>query len=93
MEIKVDVLNQEAMQAINQRNFQLAIQKYTIAIQLMPGNAILFWNRAGVLFEVGMREQAAHDALRATVLEPEWAQVNLTDSLWGNSLLPFFFFF
>ncbi|KAK0575783.1 hypothetical protein LWI29_006954 [Acer saccharum] len=58
--------------------FREALGKWEAALNLMPENAVLHEQKAQVLLEVGDAWNALKAAIRATELEPSWAEAWIT---------------
>lgn len=71
---KADALKLEGNQAIANRDFELAVQKYTDALNLIPDNVVYLSNRAAAYSSLKQHEKAVADAEKATSLQPDYAK-------------------
>lgn len=60
--------------AFTEGRFQEAIEHYTGAIQLDPGNFILYSNRSAAEASLNLWESALQDANKVVELQPEWSK-------------------
>lgn len=69
-----EALKLEGNKAMAQKNFELAIEKYTEAIKLIPSNTVYLSNRAAAYSSNRQHELALADAEKATQIEPTYAK-------------------
>ncbi|KAF5101538.1 hypothetical protein D0Z00_000813 [Geotrichum galactomycetum] len=71
---KAEQLKLEGNRAIAQRDYPLAIEKYTQALALNPDNAIYLSNRAAAYSNNRQHENAVADAKKALELDPSYTK-------------------
>lgn len=69
-----EALKLEGNKAMAQKNFDLAIEKYSEAIKLIPTNTVYLSNRAAAYSSNRQHELALADAEKATQIEPTYAK-------------------
>ncbi len=65
----------QSNEACQSGDFTRAIRLYTEALQLDPGNHILYSNRSAAHVKLKQYEQALQDAIKARDLNPKWHKV------------------
>lgn len=71
---KAEALKQEGNLAIRSKDFQLAVDKYTEALKLVPENTIYLCNRAAAYTSMKDYTNAAKDSEFASQLDPSYAK-------------------
>lgn len=71
-EARAAALKEQGNAFLGNKKFAKAIEKYTEAIALTPGNHVLYSNRSGVLLELGRVAEALADAEMCVKLLPTW---------------------
>ncbi|CAG0882046.1 unnamed protein product [Cyprideis torosa] len=56
--------------------FQKAVDLYTEAIRMEPGNHVLFSNRSAAFVKLGKFQNALQDAIQARELNPKWPKAH-----------------
>ncbi|KAI9759881.1 MAG: Hsp90 cochaperone [Chaenotheca gracillima] len=69
-----DALKAEGNAAFSAKDFDLAIEKFSKAIELDPSNHILYSNRSGAYASKRQYAQALEDANKVTEMKPEFAK-------------------
>lgn len=69
-----DKLKSEGNAFMGKKDYAAAIEKYTEALKIAPGNAIYLSNRAAAYSALGQPEKAAEDAEIATTLDPKYSK-------------------
>jgi len=64
----------EGNTALKNKEYDSALEKYTAAIRLNPGEATFFSNRSAAYMHLNNAEKAKKDANRAIQRKPEWAK-------------------
>ncbi|KAJ2894431.1 Heat shock protein sti1 like protein [Zalerion maritima] len=70
--MSVDALKAEGNQAIKEKNFDLAIQKFTEAIAIDPSNHVLYSNRSAAHASKKDWAEALKDAEKTVEVKPDW---------------------
>lgn len=71
---KAEELKLEGNKAIAQKNFDLAIEKYTEAIEVLPTNAVYYANRAAAYTNLQKYDEAIKDAEAAIDIDPNYSK-------------------
>lgn len=71
---KAEALKLEGNRGIAEKNFELAVEKYTEAIALVPGNPIYYSNRAAAYTSLKDFQNAIKDAEKALEIDPSYAK-------------------
>lgn len=71
---KADALKAEGNGALAQKDFDLAVEKYTAALTLDPSNVVYLSNRAAAHSSALRHEKAVEDAEAAIKLDPSFAK-------------------
>lgn len=71
---KAEALKLEGNKAIAQKDFDLAIKKYTEAIEALPSNAVYFANRAAAFTNLQKYDEAIEDAEAAIKIDPNYSK-------------------
>ncbi|KAI4216537.1 MAG: hypothetical protein LQ351_001026 [Letrouitia transgressa] len=69
-----DALKAEGNKAFAAKNFDEAIDKFSQAIEIEPGNHVLYSNRSGAYASLKNFEKAFEDANKTTEIKPDWAK-------------------
>lgn len=69
-----DKLKSEGNALMAQKEYTAAIEKYTKALEIAPGNPIYLSNRAAAYSAFGQPEKAAADAELATTVDPKFSK-------------------
>ncbi|KIV82502.1 hypothetical protein PV11_04606 [Exophiala sideris] len=69
-----DALKAEGNKAFAAKDFNLAVEKFTQAIELDPTNHVLYSNRSGAYASLRDYEHALEDAEKTTEIKPDWAK-------------------
>ena len=75
--------------AVQAGDFNLAVQLYTSALNLDPGNHILYSNRAAAYIHLRQYKVAVRDAKTARTLNPKWIKVSLCFFICAYSIYVF----
>lgn len=67
-----------ASEACANGNFDLAVKLYSEAIDLDPGNHVLYSNRSAACIRTKHFEQAFEDGRKAAELQPGWSKVSFS---------------
>ncbi|KAG0661903.1 hypothetical protein C6P44_002465 [Monosporozyma unispora] len=71
---KAEALKLEGNKAIAQKDFNLAIKKYTEAINVLPTNAVYYANRAAAYTNLQKYDEAIKDAEAAIKIDPDYSK-------------------
>ncbi|KOS17497.1 Heat shock protein sti1 -like protein [Escovopsis weberi] len=69
-----DELKALGNKAIADKNFDEAIEKFTLAIEIQPENHILYSNRSAAYASKKDWDSALKDAVKTTEIKPDWAK-------------------
>lgn len=69
-----DALKAEGNKAFAAKNFEEAIDKFSQAIEIEPGNHVLYSNRSGAYASLKNFDKALEDANKTTEIKPDWAK-------------------
>ncbi|KAK2743884.1 Hsp90 cochaperone [Myotisia sp. PD_48] len=67
-----DALKAEGNKAFASKDFKTAVEKFSEAIALEPGNHVLYSNRSGAYASLKQFDQALEDANKTTELKADW---------------------
>lgn len=71
---KAEALKLEGNKAMAEKNFELAIDKYTEAIKVLPTNAVYYANRAAAYTNLKQYDKAVEDATTAIKIDPNYSK-------------------
>lgn len=71
---KSETLKLEGNKAMAAKDFETAIKKYTLAIEVSPKNAVLYSNRAAAYSSLGKFEEAITNANSAVKIDPSYSK-------------------
>ncbi|KAK2756934.1 Hsp90 cochaperone [Arachnomyces sp. PD_36] len=69
-----DALKAEGNKAFAAKDFNLAVEKFSQAIEIEPGNHVLYSNRSGAYASLKNFDKALEDASKTTDLKPDWVK-------------------
>ena len=71
---KAEALKLEGNRAIAEKKFELAVEKYTEAIKVLPTNAVYYANRAAAYTNLQKYDEAVKDATTAIKIDPNYSK-------------------
>ena len=86
MEEEVEALKSKGNEHFVKKEFQLAVEFYTKALQINNENAILYTNRSAAYLELGQYSLAFEDSERAIQLNPKFTKSYFRKSSAVNKL-------
>lgn len=72
--VQANLLKDEGNEAFQSGDVELAISKFTQAIDIDPDNVIFYSNRSAAYMKVDSISKALHDAEKCIELDPKWSK-------------------